>query len=480
MKFVPDSFSDFLRAFPDYKISRVLDKLRAADYRRLDHSRQIYLDYTGGSLYGESQIKEHFTLLQKLVLGNPHSDNPTSLMSTKLVKQAKSAVLDFFHASPEEYCIVFTANASNALKLVGESYPFVRGSRFLLTSDNHNSVNGIREFAKNCNAAVSYLEGEPPEMRVNKDKLIAFLKNRKKGNRSSLFAFPAQSNFTGIQYPLEWIAHAKSSGWDVFLDAAAFVPTNILDLSVWKADFVSISFYKMFGYPTGIGCLIARKNALAKLVRPWFAGGTIWAASVRANDHIFAPEDEAFEDGTVNYLGIPAVAIGLNMLSKVGVDIIHSRVLILTKWLLQNMQEMTHKNGRPLFEIYGPKDTINRGGTIAFNFLDPEGNIIDERIVEKYANKKNISLRTGCFCNPGSGEIVFRLEKKKLAAVFNKERPVDYDNYLKILGLKSGGAIRLSLGIVSNFNDVLEFLKFSTKFQDTVVKEKNLRKRGHC
>ena len=87
----------------------------------------------------------------------------------------------------------------------------------------------------------------------------------------SLFAYPAQSNFTGVQHPLEWIAQAQARGWDVLLDAAAFAPTNRLDLGRWQPDFVAISFYKIFGYPTGIGCLLARKAALrqaaAALVR---------------------------------------------------------------------------------------------------------------------------------------------------------------------------------------------------------------------
>ena len=61
----------------------------------------------------------------------------------------------------------------------------------------------------------------------------------------------------------------------MLLDAAAFVPTNRLDLSTLQPDFVPISFYKMFGYPTGVGALIARKRVLGKLHCPWFAGGTI-------------------------------------------------------------------------------------------------------------------------------------------------------------------------------------------------------------
>ena len=74
----------------------------------------------------------------------------------------------------------------------------------------------------------------------------------------------------------------------------AFVPTNRLDLSKWHPDFVPMYFYKMFGYPTGVGCLIARKTALAKLSRPWFAGGTILFASVQAEDHILAEGEAAF------------------------------------------------------------------------------------------------------------------------------------------------------------------------------------------
>src|SRR2546421_2841236 len=55
--------------------------------------------------------------------------------------------------------------------------------------------------------------------------------------------------------------------------------TNRLDLSSWHRDFVPLSFYKIFGYPTGVGCLLARKGALAKLRRPWYAGGTITLSS---------------------------------------------------------------------------------------------------------------------------------------------------------------------------------------------------------
>ena len=161
-----------------------------------------------------------------------------------------------------------------------------------------------------------------------------------------LFAYPAQSNFSGVQHPLDWIPLAQEHGWDVLLDAAAFTPTNRLDLDRWKPDFVSQSFYKMFGYPTGVGCLIARKPALAKLRRPWFAGGTITVASVQGDKFYLAEGASAFEDGTPNYLALPAVEFGLQYLSQIGIDMIHTRVRCLTGWLHRTPERASPRRRR--------------------------------------------------------------------------------------------------------------------------------------
>ena len=128
----------------------------------------------------------------------------------------------------------------------------------------------------------------------------------------------------------------------MLLDAAAYVPTNRLDLSVWHPDFVALSFYKMFGWPTGVGCLIARRDALAKLERPWFSGGTIVAAFVQRQYYQSAPGAAHFEDGTVNYLNLPAVEIGLRFLDRVGIETIHARVGALGAWLLDTLASMRH------------------------------------------------------------------------------------------------------------------------------------------
>src|SRR4051812_26752285 len=269
----------FRRDFPEYDSTAKPDELRATEYARLDREDHLYLDYTGGGLYAESQLSAHMALLKDHVFGNPHSSNPSSWAATQLVERARHAVLDFFHASPDEYLVIFTANASGALKLVGESYPFQPGSRYLLTYDNHNSVTGIREFAHRQGADVIYSPVVPPDLRIDADTLRANLAAIQP-DKPCLFAYPAQSNFSGVQHSLDWVAEGKAAGWDVLLDAAAFTPTNRLDLSRVRPDFVSLSFYKIMGYPTGVGALITRKDALGKLQRPWYAGGTILFASV--------------------------------------------------------------------------------------------------------------------------------------------------------------------------------------------------------
>ena len=57
----------------------------------------------------------------------------------------------------------------------------------------------------------------------------------------------------------------------------------------------------------GIGALLIRRAVFRKMKRPWFAGGTVNFASVQGNGHYLAPNEAAFEDGTVNYLNIPAI-----------------------------------------------------------------------------------------------------------------------------------------------------------------------------
>lgn len=436
--------------------------LRHQEYARLDEADQVYLDYTGASLYGASQLNQHHQLLHQQVLGNPHSTNPSAQLASAWVAEAREKVLAFFNA--KDYHCVFTANATGALKIVGESYPFQEGSHFLLLADNHNSVNGIREYCVQKGGRYTYVPMRQIDLKINDDTLRASLhltKTPKGGHK--LFAYPAQSNTSGVQHDLGWVAQAQKLGWDVLLDAAAFVPTNRLDLSAVQPNFVSISFYKMFGYPTGLGCLLIRKDSFAKLRKPWFAGGTVWWASVIDPRHHLAEDHERFEDGTIDYLNIPAVSMGLDYLSHVGIDRLHERVASLTNYLYQHLLALRHGNGETQVEIFGPKDRSRTGGTLMLNFKNPDGTRIHIERIEALANERNISIRSGCFCNPGLDEIKNHLTGEAIAASFTEENLSRYEHVNDLFNALKNvrGATRVSVGIATTRRDLDLFIEFA-------------------
>ena len=204
------------------------------------------------------------------------------------------------------------------------------------------------------------------------------------------------------------------------------MPTNQIDVSRIRPDFLTLSFYKIFGFPTGIGCLLIRRDRFDVLSRPWFAGGTITISSVLGGGHYLHRNEAAFEDGTVDYLNLPAVEIGLRHINGIGVDTIHRRVMELTGWLLDALLSLRHANGRPVVRVLGPPDTVARGGTVTFVMDDPEGQSVDERRVEELANRENISLRTGCFCNPGAGEVAHELTPELMSSWFGAAEPVSF------------------------------------------------------
>lgn len=465
---VDEAYADFVAQYPGYVKTASLDKLRATEYRRLDERHQVYLDYTGASLYAESQLHQHFEMLRSGVLGNPHSANPTSMAMTEHVERTRRYVLSYFNARADDYILVFTQNTSGALKLVGESFPFALGSRYLLTFDNHNSVNGIREFARAKSATVAYVPLVTPGLHFDIARLDALL-DRADPAHDNLFAYPAQSNFSGVKHPLDLVARAQTNGWDVLLDAAAFVSTNRLDLTAVRPDFVSVSFYKMVDYPTGVGALLIRRSALAKLKRPWFAGGTTNFAPVRGQAHVLSPNEAAFEDGTLNYLSIPAVEIGLRHLQAIGLEVIAERVRCLTGWLLNELLALWHSNGRAMVRIYGPATTENRGGTVTFNLYDPQGHLLDYRRVGELAGEEGISLRTGCFCNPGAGEMAEGLTEEDMQTGVAMGPDINLPRFVRLMqdrSHKSAGSIRASIGLATNFPDIWRFLRFIARFRD--------------
>ena len=438
-------------------LRRAFEELRAREFARLDECGSVYLDYTGSALYAESHLRAHEEFLKHHVLGNPHSENPASAAATEIVEGARRDVLDFFGADPAEFTVAFAANATAAIKLVAESYPFAAGSRFTLLADNHNSVNGIREYVARAHAETIYLPIDA-ELRMERSAPIP-----PAGSAPSLFAFPAQSNFSGARHPLALVDEARALGYDVLLDAAAFVPTQELDLGAVRADFTCVSFYKMFGFPTGLGALIARREALARLRRPWFAGGTVDFVSVERRAHRLLRGAGGFEDGTLNFLGIAALPGGLAFLRDVGMGRVSRRVKELTGRLLAILDGARHPGGAPAVRIYGPRTSEARGGTVAFNLIDAKGTPVPYGDVERAASAQGIALRGGCFCNPGAAERALELPAEAMMDCVDTIPQGSFN--LKALadclgGAYAVGAVRASVSLPTTDADLDRFESF--------------------
>jgi len=414
-----------------------------------------YGDWTGAALPPVTLFDAHRDQLVANLFGNPHSAHGPSMRSSDEAMAARSAILKYFNAPEEEYDVIFTPSATGAIRLL-EHYKF-EGGELLLLEDNHNSVNGLRETAKRKGATCTRYAPIKADLTIDDEALEQMLQ----GSRSSgqkLFAFPAKSNYTGNTHSLDCVRYAKKYGWDVLLDAAAYSSNRRLNLSVIKPDFVPISFYKMFGYPTGIGCLIIRKEAFNRLHKGWFTGGPIRIVSVK-ND-FFVPEGQnhaLYEDGTIAFSSIPAVRNGLDFLESLG-DISAHAVSIATK--LYDQLDLLGD------DVNGPMVYTDRGSdTVTFNIMKSR-KIVGPWIFEEYANKNNVYVRTGCFCNPGVNEKIFDYSVKPLMNMKNDDiasGKVVLDTIRQNTD-NPVGAIRVSFGYANTEADATRVAEVVKKF----------------
>ncbi|XP_065573607.1 molybdenum cofactor sulfurase 2-like isoform X5 [Artemia franciscana] len=303
----------------------------------------------------------------------------------------------------------------------------------------------------------------------------------------SLVAFPAQCNFTGYRMPLNLIEIIKQKlGVNAYvcLDAASFVSTTVLDLSEYKPDFVCISFYKIFGCPTGLGCLLVKKTAEEALLKTYYGGGTVFVAASTENFHVKRKRiEERFEDGTLPYLEIVSLNACFDWLETNGSQKVFSnQPYELAALAFRYMQSAFHSNSSPMFEVYSLTDytdSTSQGGIISFNMRDSNGHYVGYAEVDSVVTANKFCVRTGCFCNPGACQTFLKLTKQDLLEHF-KAGHVCGDNNDLVEG-KPTGAIRLSFGPTNTYEEVEKLLKLlncTFKGYTLISKNRSLMGRG--
>ncbi|HZV65849.1 MAG TPA: aminotransferase class V-fold PLP-dependent enzyme [Telluria sp.] len=429
------------------------DALRAREFARLDAQDIAYLDSAGAALYGQSQLTAYAERLACRVYGNPHSAHAPSRASMADIADAKAATLAFFDADPALYEVCLTANTSAALKLVAESYPYSCERALVLSADNHNSVNGMREFARAKGASVLTL---PLDAELRLDDAGARMGAIANAHGAGLLAIPAQSNFSGVKHDLGLITSAQGLGYDVLLDAAAVGPGGGISLREHAVEFLVLAYYKLFGLPSGMGALIVKRTVLERLKRPWFAGGTVDFVSVEHERHRQRDGHEGFEDGTPNFLDAGAVVAGFDFLSALPRQQLQQRMAALGSHFLEQAAALRHPNGAPMVTLYGPNDGRGRGAIFAFNLLAPDGATVPFTLVETRAVAAGVAIRGGCFCNPGAAERAFGFSDRAVASCLDRlGAQFSIPAFQACLGAGAPiGALRLSMGLPTNFADI--------------------------
>ncbi|GIQ83494.1 hypothetical protein KIPB_004828 [Kipferlia bialata] len=461
---------------------------------------ETYLDYTGSALYQRGQLREMFTQLEGNLFCNAHSDSSCSMRTEAEVTSVRRTIMDWFNCG-DDYTVIFTAGTTASLKMVGETFPWSEHSLYGYSRHNHNSVLGMRELAMAKGSSFlaaewdlqdpEYIQqfmpkeseeesSEEPVEQFNPEETPAPL-NDETEEAFHLFAFPAECNFSGIKYPLD-LVHALKRGtlgehllsravetsamppgyknrtntWRVCVDAAAYAPTNPLDLQAFPADFVTMSFYKLFGIPTGLGALLVRKDVAPFMNKTFFGGGTVVAVSCDSSFCKLRPiSNERFEDGTISFLDIIGLSAGFNVFKSLGKQAITDHVWTLTRYLYLRVSALKHKNGRPLLEIYGNHehgDPKRQGGILSFNVLSPKGQYVPFKIVMEAAKASNLLLRAGAHCNPGAAFGYLTIEEEDVQTILQERESCHAGD-----GMWEGkplGSCRASLGYPTTVTDV--------------------------
>ena len=179
--------------------------------------------------------------------------------------------------------------------------------------------------------------------------------------------------------------------------------------------------------------------------------------------------EAGFEDGTVNYLSLPAVEIGLRHLDSIGIEtMIHERVAALTGWLLDELTALRHSNGQPLVQIHGPQNLDDRGGTITLNLLDPAGGAISPPGGASGGQGSHLPAH-GLLLQPRRGETTYAIPGDLMRSFFVGSEGLYFNQLVEIMQDRyniSVSAIRVSVGLATNFADVYRLLAFFACFQD--------------
>jgi selenocysteine lyase/cysteine desulfurase len=453
------------------------------------------------------------SLKTQLLHGGGHSEFESAM---------KKRIMGFLNISENDYCMVFTANRTSAFKLLAESYPF-QSSRKLLTVYDYQSeaVEAMTNSSEKRGAQIMSAEFSWPGLRIQSAKLRKMVVSKSKNKKRGLFVFPLHSRITGSRYPYLWMSIAQENGWHLLIDACALGPKDMdsFGLSLFRPDFFICSFYKVFGEnPSGFGCLFVKKSTIPILEASTSAG----MINLVPAEKLFRLADESsgtdtesssfsgriqIESGKLEQevpaepKGLGASEIGeseetadlikighakrstneslemecraLDQVDSLGLILITNRARYLINWLVHSLMKLEHPNtvGIPLVRIYGPKIKFNRGPALAFNVFDWKGEKVEPVLVQKLADRSNISLSYGFLHNIWFSDM-YAEEKERVLEVRGSGSSKVVKNKREDKADHGITVVTAALGFLANFQDTYKLWAFVAQFLDADFVEK--------
>ena len=310
----------------------------------------------------------------------------------------------------------------------------------------------------------------------------------------NLLVFPAECNFSGHRLTDDSISsiisNARHGGWMTMLDIAKAASTGPVEMTTWDPDFASLSFYKLFGEPTGLGALLVKRSSInvltctgdnnesspgensnaQQMVSNYYQGGGSVNVMVPRQNYT-VPKDglASLTNGSVHFRGIIALNHGLDSLDRLGgMAKIHQHSTCLAREFVRRLKLLKHHGNATAFEIYGPwanddGDIQLRavGPTVAFNVLRDNGTYVGYNEVSKLGALYHfpIQFRTGCFCNPGACQKALRMSDKEVIDNFEKTGHKCGDD-IDLVDGRPTGAVRVSFGKESIWEDLDVMIQF--------------------
>lgn len=314
---------------------------------------------------------------------NPHRGSyKLASMATAIYEHSREVVADHINADRRE--IIFCRNATEALNLVALTFAdtiLKEGDEIVLPiSEHHSNVLPWQRLAKKHGCRLVYLLIDQYGRLLEEDI------EKKIGPKTKIVAIAQASNVLGTIFPVAQIAErAHRFGAYVVADCTQGLLHCGIDVKALDADFAALSGHKAFG-PDGVGVLWGRYELLEKM-EPLFWGGEMV-------EHVSWGRAEVeriplcFEAGTQNASGVFAFSVALNYIQHIGQENIRLHDNMLTKRLLEGMQDI------PQLKLYGnPYFAQDRCSIVSFNFVGQTS-----LLVSRYLDSRGINVRSGTHC----------------------------------------------------------------------------------